>query len=173
MNNLPTRPGLNDDHGAAINTLLFSYDSRETDEIKRGKVAIYKEAVAELPQWAVEEAVKNFISGKVERKTDYRPTTEALAKEARRVLDEEKTRQDMEETRRRLAGMRGEATPARHGMSPYEKRKERIEAEMQGRPIMARSIDYMTMRRTMRDYPSGSVWVAATGHVYAPENENG
>jgi hypothetical protein len=170
LNNLPTRPGDNDDHSKAINTLLFSYDSHESDDVKRGKLAIYKQAVSDLPQWCSEQALSNFLSGKVERKSnsDFRPSPEAFAREARRVLAEEIERRNIAERSRRVKQL--QAPRKQTSTMPWEIGQDRARMAAEGRSLIVKGVGHTEFRTRAKsgDWPEGTIWIAATGEVYAP-----
>lgn len=101
--NLPTTTTGNEDYSQPLTLLFMAYETKnETREAGQLKAAAYKEAMKGLPYWCVEQAVHRFNSGQIDRKnSDFRPSPEAVAKEARRLLDDEKKKRIMIERERR------------------------------------------------------------------------
>lgn len=166
--NLPTTTTGNEDYSQPLTLLFMAYETKnETREAGQLKAAAYKEAMKGLPYWCVEQAVQRFNSGQIDRKNpDFRPSPEAVAKEARRLLDEEKVRQENEARRRRLAKMdQGRPTPG-PGLAPFEKNAEKAAEKMRGRTVLEQNISHAAFA-SRRDWPAGATWFG--GKVYAPE----
>lgn len=91
--------------------LLFSaypepYSDRNAgraDEMMAARVSAYMLGLDGLPSWCIEQAVKDFIQGRVDRSAGRRgklPTVEEVSSEARIHLEREASRQRAERSRR-------------------------------------------------------------------------
>lgn len=72
------------------------------DDLSQAKVSAYLLGLDGLPKWAIEQTVKDFIQGKIERPTRRKgalPTVEEISAEARVHVDREASRQRAEKLR--------------------------------------------------------------------------
>lgn len=73
------------------------------DKMMAARVSAYMLGLEGLPGWAIEQAVKDFIQGRVERPARRKgqlPTVEELSTEARGYVEQEASRQRSEQLRR-------------------------------------------------------------------------
>jgi hypothetical protein len=98
--NLPLRRADTDDITRPLGKLVLAFDpyvdrsASHAQEYAQAKMAVYREALDGLPEWAIERAVDAFIAGRVEgQNLDRFPTSARLAAEAKRHVDEESLRQ--------------------------------------------------------------------------------
>ncbi len=117
----------------------------DTEALRSAQVAAYQLGMDGLPQWAVQQAVTDFIQGKVERPNRAKlPTAEQIAAQARIAINKE---QDSQAREREAEEQREEARKAKEheefrktpeGQAELARRRERAAA------IMA-SAGYRTM----------------------------
>ncbi|MCP5018385.1 MAG: hypothetical protein GY938_24375 [Ketobacter sp.] len=69
----------------AIELLFNSYTGEYTD----GNIKAYAANVAEFSSTTINQAVKNFINGKLDRNSSFRPSSEELHKECKRIINGE------------------------------------------------------------------------------------
>lgn len=93
---LPLRRAATDDISRPLGKLVLAFDpyvdrsASHAKEYAQAKIAVYREALDGLPEWAIERAVSAFISGRAEgQNLDRFPTSARLAAEAQRHCDEE------------------------------------------------------------------------------------
>jgi len=97
-----------DEARAPLAVLFAAYPEPWTDKsavqaqkLIDAKVSAYLLALQGLPAWAIEQSVKDFIQGRVERRRrDRLPTAEEIAAQAREHMIKEATRQQAERERR-------------------------------------------------------------------------
>ncbi|WP_127524059.1 hypothetical protein [Mesorhizobium sp. Z1-4] len=96
IQNLPLRRAATDDISRPLGKLVLAFDpyvdrsASHAKEYAQAKIAVYREALDGLPEWAIERAVNAFISGRAEgQNLDRFPTSARLAAEAQRHRDEE------------------------------------------------------------------------------------
>lgn len=101
QDDLPLSPSAIDEARKPLGQLFAAYPEPWSDRsashaqtLIDAKVNAYLLAVEGIPGWAVSQAVKDFIQGKVDRKARGRlPAAEEVAAEARKHLEAERERQ--------------------------------------------------------------------------------
>lgn len=106
----PLRPVTLDEARAPLLVLFSAYpepwsdrNAGKADELSNAKVSAYLMGLEGLPGWAIEQTVRDFIQGKVERPARRKgtlPTVEEISAEARAYVDKEASRQRAEAARR-------------------------------------------------------------------------
>lgn len=114
------------------------------------------------PLIAIEEAVMNYRSGKVDRPNHtYAPNSAEVAIEVRRVIDVQATR-----SRPRLA--------LPHPFKSYNflDKQEGLRRQYGHRPVIKENatIDEWHRMSRAREVPVGAIWVASLGTIYGPEH---
>jgi hypothetical protein len=114
-----------------------SYAPNATEALRSAQVAAYQLGMDGLPQWAVQQAVTEFIQGKVERPNRSKlPTAEQIAAQARVAINKE---QDAQARERERVEQQEEAQKAREqeefrktpeGQAEMAQRRERAAAIM-------------------------------------------
>jgi hypothetical protein len=89
----------------------------KADELSNAKVSAYLMGLEGLPGWAIEQTVRDFIQGKIERPARRKgalPTVEEISTEARVYVEKEASRQRFEAARREQAEARRSEFPEEH-----------------------------------------------------------
>lgn len=164
----PLAPQSMDEARTALVGLFAGYDAPFGDkdkELMNARVSAYLLGLQGVPGWAVEQAVVDFLQGKIERKRKGTlPNVEELATQARLNLDAEAKRQEFE--RRRIA-----ATPVRFERVPFMEKLERIKAKYVGWQRIRDDVSYDQYWAMIRsgEIPRTATWVPAlNGAVLLP-----
>lgn len=127
----PLRKQPTDDLRKPLLVLFSAYPVyNTTPENDAARTAAYLLGLSDLPEWAVSEAVRRFVQGKVDRKSrDKLPTAEQIAAEARVLVDEEAGRRVIEKGRletARLAKERQEFEASRPSQAERAEHVQRL-----------------------------------------------
>lgn len=125
----------------------------------------YVIAIQGYPEWAIADAVRNYIRGIVPGQSlKYSPRAPELSAVIRKALehvydDIARTRREAEH-RKEQAGLRRVETPV--------KTEPKLGAVLEENVGHAEWQAYAKARK----YPAGALWIARTGRVHAPHTEN-
>lgn len=130
----PLRRQPTDDLRKPLLVLFSAYPVfNSTPQADEARAAAYLLGLSELPEWAVSEAVRRFVQGKVERRNrDKLPTAEQVAAEARELVDAEARRRVIENNRLEQARLRKQEREFAENRAPAEERA-RLAAEIMAR----------------------------------------
>lgn len=145
-------------------------NAEKSAEFSQAKVSAYLLGLDGLPKWAIEQAVRDFVQGKVERPARKRgvlPTVEEIAVQTRKCVEEEAARQHIE--RRKAKAV--EDTAHRTGTPPFMVRETRLREKYAAWPIFKEGVsydEYWALRRA-GGLPKGATWIPGlNGRVCSP-----
>lgn len=92
-------------------------NAKKVEDLMQARVSAYLLGLEGLPAWAIEQAVKDFIQGRIDRPARRRgalPTVEEISAEARTHVDIEASRQRREKLQQEQIAERNSEMPLEH-----------------------------------------------------------
>lgn len=138
----------------------FPQGKADTDVLLR----TFESVLAEYPTGHIVDAARRFTTGLVSgQHTEFAPSVASFTSEVRRLTEQQ----------REVSRLRSLPPAAKPQWQPIAAMRERVEAEMRGRPVLASdmTVDGYLAAARAKTFPPGAVYVAITSKVYGPAIE--